>query len=111
MGSGSAGTRTGAWSFCALDRRLEVAFLARERVEVAVRREVPEVARDRVMSVRCTFGGQLVREGRGLLNAVVVAERERQRELGGEVARGGVVVQPRGELCVAEGDAELPRAW
>ena len=115
------------------DRCLELVVLARERVEVAVesadaddagelgrcvvvvehqiatRREVPEVARDGIMCVRGAFGGQPVRERRGLLDAVVVAEPERQRKLGGELARGGVVVEPRDELGVAEGDAELRR--
>ena len=99
-------------SFRAVDRCLELFVLARERVEVAVesadsddagelgrfvvvvehevaaRREVPEVARDGVMRVWGAFGGQFVREWRGLLDAVVVAERERQ---GSRAARSRAV--------------------
>src|SRR4028118_1778823 len=49
---------------------------------------------------------QLVGKRRGLLDVVVVAEGERQRQLGGEIARRGVVVQPGDELRIAEGDPD-----
>src|SRR4051794_28106235 len=47
---------------------------------------------------------KLAGQWRGLLHMVVVAEAEGQRELDGEIACRGVVVQSCGEFGVAKGD-------
>jgi hypothetical protein len=53
-----------------------------------------------------TLERQLAGKRSGLLDVVVVAEGERQRQLSGEIARRGVVVQSSGELLLAEGDPD-----
>jgi hypothetical protein len=53
-----------------------------------------------------TLERQLAGKRRGLLDVVVVAEGERQRQLSGEITCGRVVGQPGGELRIAERDPE-----
>ena len=110
------------------DRDAEVLALALDRVHLAVEladpddaveeRGVAVVVEDQVaggrpgadvsgggiVSFGCTLNRQLSGKRRGFLDAVVVAEGEGQRQLSREIARRGVVVQPRGELCIADGD-------
>ena len=70
--------------------------------EVAVGRPVADVSGGGIVPFGRAVERQLAGKRRGLLDVVVVAEGERQRQLGGEIACRGVVVQPRGELRVAE---------
>src|SRR5215213_4133460 len=100
------------------DGDVEVVALALERVHAPV--ELPEahdavevggvvvVVEDQVAAGRPVAdvpGGCRARargEGSGLLDAVVVAEAEGERQLVGEIVRGGVVGEPAGEVRVAE---------
>ena len=70
--------------------------------EVATGRPVTDVSGGGIVPVGRTVERQLPGKGRGLLDVVVVAEGERQRQLSGEIACRGVFVQPRRELRVAE---------
>jgi hypothetical protein len=112
------------------DRDAEVVALALERVDVAVEladahdaveergvavvvedqvavgRPVAEVSSGGIVPFGRTVERQLAGKRRGLLDVVVVPEGERQRQLSGEIACGGVVVQPRGELGIAEPDPD-----
>jgi hypothetical protein len=74
--------------------------------EVAVGRPVADVSAGGVVSFARPVERQLAGKRRGLLDAVVVAEGERQRQLSGEIACGGVFVEPRDEPRIAEGDAD-----
>ena len=72
--------------------------------QVAVGRPVADVSGGGVVTVGRAVERQLTGEGSGLFGVVVVAEGEGQWQLVGEIARGGVVGEPAGELRVAEGD-------
>src|SRR5215213_8279989 len=72
--------------------------------EVAVWGPVVDVSDHRVVSLGRTLERQLAGKRGDLFHVVEVAEGERQRQLSGEIARRGVVVQPSGELRIAEGD-------
>src|SRR3712207_4776685 len=72
--------------------------------QVTVGRPVADVSGGGIVPFGRTLERQLAGKRSGLLDVVVVAEGERQRQLSGEIARRGVVVQPSGELRIAEGD-------
>ena len=63
--------------------------------EVATRCPVADVSGGGIVPGGRAVERQLAGKRRGLLHVVVVAEGERQRQLRGEIARRGVVVQPR----------------
>src|ERR671912_570093 len=72
--------------------------------QVAAWRPVADVSGGGIVPFGRALERQLAGKRSGLLDAVVVAEAERQRQLTGQIACRGVVVQPRGELRIAEGD-------
>jgi hypothetical protein len=74
--------------------------------EVTVGCPVADVAGGGIVPFGRALERQLAGKRSGLLDVVVVAEGERQRQLGGEITCRGVVVQPRGELRIAEGDPD-----
>jgi hypothetical protein len=112
------------------DRDVEVVALAPERLQIAVELTdghdavevggvvvvvddqvaagcpVADVFRGRVVPVGCTLERELDGKRSRLLGGVVVAEGEREWELGGEIACRGVVGEPAGEPRLAEADAD-----
>src|SRR3954453_520142 len=74
--------------------------------KVATGRVVADVSGGGIVAFGRAVGHERPRQRRGLLDAVVISDGERQRELAGEFARGRVVVQPRAETGVAEHDED-----
>ena len=72
--------------------------------QVAGGRPVADVSCGGIVSFGRTLDRQLSGKRRGFFDAVVVTDGERQRQLSREIARRGVVVQPRSELRIADGD-------
>jgi hypothetical protein len=66
--------------------------------QVAAWRPVADVAGGGIVPFGRALERQLAGKRSGLFDVVVVAEGERQRQLSGEIACRGVVVQPRGCL-------------
>jgi hypothetical protein len=74
--------------------------------EVATGCVVADISGGGIVAFGRAVGPERPRQRRGLLDAVVIADGGRQRELAGEFARGRVVVQPRAKAGVAEHDAD-----
>jgi hypothetical protein len=79
--------------------------------QVATWRLVADVSGGGIVPFWRTLQRPLAGKRRGLLDAVVVAEGERQWQLSGEIARRGVFVQPGSDHRIVEGDSDrrVPR--